>query len=307
MRIEQLQQLMKIVETGSMNEAAGQMYMARSSLSTSMKSLEKELGGQIFNRDTRGVRLTPFGADVYHQAKNICERIIFLQNAHDGKGPARLSVSSHYCTIANEAFAEMYRRHQDENFSGSIEECPLGEVIGHVGAGLSEIGIITVFSDSRDITMRKLEENGLEFHKLMDRQMCAIIGPENPLYGQGRTEVTMKELEDYPYIENYASPSEYSWECAIGGRSRAEGHLSDLGCALHVIETTRAFMTDTCDRDAYRTFYAAERLEFIPLADLLPACCLGWIRRTDRVLSAVAEEFLRMLEEKTENLQEFGK
>ena len=43
MKIEQLEQLIKIVECGSMNTAAEEMYLARSSLSTSMKRLE-ELG-----------------------------------------------------------------------------------------------------------------------------------------------------------------------------------------------------------------------------------------------------------------------
>ena len=40
MKIEQLQQLLAVVEEGSMNEAAQKLYVARSSLSTSMKNLE---------------------------------------------------------------------------------------------------------------------------------------------------------------------------------------------------------------------------------------------------------------------------
>lgn len=48
MKIEQLQQLLAVVEEGSMNEAAQKLYVARSSLSTSMKNLEAELGALIF-------------------------------------------------------------------------------------------------------------------------------------------------------------------------------------------------------------------------------------------------------------------
>ena len=48
MKIEQLQQLLAVVEEGSMNEAAQKLYVARSSLSTSMKNLETELGAPIF-------------------------------------------------------------------------------------------------------------------------------------------------------------------------------------------------------------------------------------------------------------------
>ena len=74
MKIEQLEQLIKIVESGSMNIAAKEMYIARSSLSTSMKHLENELGGQIFSRHSNGVSLTPFGATVYSHANEICSR-----------------------------------------------------------------------------------------------------------------------------------------------------------------------------------------------------------------------------------------
>ena len=65
MKIEQLQQLLAVVEEGSMNEAAQKLYVARSSLSTSMKNLEAELGALIFERTTRGVMLTAFGRDVH--------------------------------------------------------------------------------------------------------------------------------------------------------------------------------------------------------------------------------------------------
>ena len=66
MKMEHLQQLLTIVEEGSMNRAAQKLYLARSSLSSSMKNLEDELGAPIFERGSRGVRLTKFGADVYY-------------------------------------------------------------------------------------------------------------------------------------------------------------------------------------------------------------------------------------------------
>ena len=43
MRIEQLQQLIKVTELGSLNEAAKELYISRSSLSSSIKQLEEEL------------------------------------------------------------------------------------------------------------------------------------------------------------------------------------------------------------------------------------------------------------------------
>lgn len=47
MKIEQLQQLIRIVEKGSINEAAKGLYVARSSLSAAIKILRRNWGSQF--------------------------------------------------------------------------------------------------------------------------------------------------------------------------------------------------------------------------------------------------------------------
>ena len=50
MTIQQCIYALEIAKTGSFNEAAKQLFVAQSSLSVSIKSLEQELNIQIFNR-----------------------------------------------------------------------------------------------------------------------------------------------------------------------------------------------------------------------------------------------------------------
>lgn len=300
MKIEQLQQLLKIVEEGSINEAAKELYIARSSLSTSMKNLERELGAQIFSRNSKGVCLTDFGADVYSQAKDICTKIDFIQSVPYEEDRMNLSISSMYCSLANDAFVELYQRHFRDNFTGSIEECTLNEVIRQVNSGLSEIGMVTLFSDSESVALKKIADNHLEFHKLIDRKLHSIIGPKNPLYAEERSSVGLDELKDFPYIVNYASPSDYSWERTLDGRKRkrAEIHVSDLGCALRLINATEAIMIDTYDKDTYAQFYAPNGCKFIPLADSPLACKLGWVKSENKTISKAAEEFIAIINDK---------
>ena len=300
MKIEQLQQLLKIVEEGSINEAAKELYIARSSLSTSMKNLERELGAQIFSRNSKGVCLTDFGADVYSQAKDICTKIDFIQSVPYEEDRMNLSISSMYCSLANDAFVELYQRHFRDTFTGSIEECTLNEVIRQVNSGLSEIGMVTLFSDSESVALKKIADNHLEFHKLIDRKLHAIIGPKNPLYAEERSSVGLDELKDFPYIVNYASPSDYSWERTLDGRKRkrAEIHVSDLGCALRLINATEAIMIDTYDKDTYAQFYAPNGCKFIPLADSPLACKLGWVKSENKTISKAAEEFIAIINDK---------
>ena len=166
MKIEQLEQLIRIVESGSMNIAAKEMYVARSSLSTSMKHLEAELGGQIFSRHSNGVSLTPFGSTVYHHAREICSRVQFLQGVSSVSQNGQLHISSMYCSMANDAFASFLRLHMMEPLDASIEEVSAHNVIQLVREGISEIGILTLFSDTESVTLRKLESENLEYHEI---------------------------------------------------------------------------------------------------------------------------------------------
>ena len=49
MRIQQLHYIIKIVETGSMNEAAKQLFITQPSLSNAVRDLEREMGIDILS------------------------------------------------------------------------------------------------------------------------------------------------------------------------------------------------------------------------------------------------------------------
>ncbi|HGN4141528.1 TPA: LysR family transcriptional regulator, partial [Streptococcus pyogenes] len=63
MRIQQLHYIIKIVECGSMNEAAKQLFITQPSLSNAVKDLEMEMGITIFNRNPKGITLTKDGVE----------------------------------------------------------------------------------------------------------------------------------------------------------------------------------------------------------------------------------------------------
>ena len=48
MTLQQLQQIITIADSGSMNEAAKKMFISQPSLSAAVKELEKEIGSKIF-------------------------------------------------------------------------------------------------------------------------------------------------------------------------------------------------------------------------------------------------------------------
>lgn len=106
MKLEQLEQFIKVIDFGSISKAAMKMHMAQSTLSTSLKKFEEELGCQLIERDSKGVSLTPKGVEVYNQGKNICEQIEDMKKTaiSDTQGEEILSVSNNYTIIGKDIF-----------------------------------------------------------------------------------------------------------------------------------------------------------------------------------------------------------
>ena len=298
MKIEQLEQLIRIVECGSMNLAAEKMYIARSSLSTSMKHLEDELGEKIFLRHSNGVSLTSFGASVYSHAREICSRIDFLQSVSTEKNRQLLHVSSMYCSMASDAFAEFVLRNREEQLEASIEEASAHDVIRLVSKGLSEIGVLTLFPDTEDLALRKLNNEGLEYHELVQRRLGVLVGASNPLFSDGKDLVELHELVSFPFVENSATPTDHAWAHRIIPEENRKGRyvVSDLGLALRLVSETDAVMIDVQNDTIYRRFYAGNDYRFLPIADY-PKCSTGWIRHKAFPLSGPAQKYVDILTE----------
>ena len=74
MRIQQLHYITKIVETGSMNEAAKQLFITQPSLSNAVKDLENEMGIEIFIRNPKGITLTRDGMEFLSYARQVVSK-----------------------------------------------------------------------------------------------------------------------------------------------------------------------------------------------------------------------------------------
>lgn len=69
MTLTQLNYVITIAQTRSMNKAAEKLYVSQPSLTFAVKDLEEELGITLFYRSGRGVTLTNDGAEFLAYAK----------------------------------------------------------------------------------------------------------------------------------------------------------------------------------------------------------------------------------------------
>lgn len=71
MEFRELNYLITIAEERSISKAAEKLFMAQSSLSQSLQSMEAELGGKLFIRTSTGVRLTQAGEVMLERARKM--------------------------------------------------------------------------------------------------------------------------------------------------------------------------------------------------------------------------------------------
>jgi len=98
MKLDQLQNLVAIVEHGSLRAAARRLELPQPALTRSIRSLEKELGGALFLRETTGMVLTAMGRRFHVRASAIINearraRDEIAQHSGDDSGSVVVALS----------------------------------------------------------------------------------------------------------------------------------------------------------------------------------------------------------------------
>ncbi|ABI75424.1 transcriptional regulator, LysR family [Hyphomonas neptunium ATCC 15444] len=71
MELRQLEHVLAVVETGSLTSAAARVGLTQQALSKSLSRLESDIGGKLFERETRGMALTRLGETVVEHARDV--------------------------------------------------------------------------------------------------------------------------------------------------------------------------------------------------------------------------------------------
>ncbi|MBP3950856.1 LysR family transcriptional regulator [Bacillus suaedae] len=200
MTIQQLKYVIEIVLCGSINEAARRLYLSQPSLSKAVKELEKEIGITIFTRTTRGITLSPDGAEFLGYARQIVEQTELLERRYFNTTPSQqlLSVSTQHYAFAVNAYVEMIKKYGADEYQFTLRETRTYEIIEDVKNLRSEIGILYMSSFNEKIMKQMLKEEGLEFHLLFEANPHIFVSSESPL--AKKTSVSLEDLEQFPRL-----------------------------------------------------------------------------------------------------------
>lgn len=104
MNLKQLEAFVQVAEGGSFSKAAKQLFLTQPTISAHISSLEKELNARLFVRNTKEVKLSDDGKELYRYAR----QMIDLQNKIEERFETGKSESKHLITIAASTIPAQY-------------------------------------------------------------------------------------------------------------------------------------------------------------------------------------------------------
>jgi DNA-binding transcriptional LysR family regulator len=187
MELRQLEYLVAVVDDGGFTRAAQRLHVAQPGVSAQIRRLEAELGQELLDRSSRGVRPTAAGEAVLPYARAALEAVAGVRLAIDeisGLLRGRVSVAtvtSYGQLPVPQLLAEFHRRHP-------AVEITLGEdTSDRLLAGVRDGRIDLAVAASADPLPA-----GVDALTLIDSELAAAVAPGDPL--AARPSVTVATL-----------------------------------------------------------------------------------------------------------------
>ena len=200
MTLTQLKYIIEVANAGSINKAAGNLFITQPSLSSAIAELETEIGVKLFSRNNRGIFLTPEGSEFVGYARQVVEQFDLIEAKYisSPKLKKKFSVSMQHYTFAVSAFVNLVKQFGMDEYEFAVHETKTYDVINDVKTFKSEIGILYINDFNKNILTKLFKESNLVFKPLMECRIYVYLYKKHPLAGKGK--IKMEELMDYPCL-----------------------------------------------------------------------------------------------------------
>ena len=200
MTLQQLTYLVTVAECGNITDAAERLFLSQPSLSAAIHNLEKEMGVTAFVRSNKGVTVTQEGEELLSFARMLLEQADIMQE-HFGVGKKRVPkfcVSCQHYSFAVNAFVEVVKEYDADQYGFILRETQTGEIIDDVASGKSELGLLYLSESNETVLSKLLRKSELVFEELFTAAPHVFINKDHPL--ADRKCITLDELKPYPYL-----------------------------------------------------------------------------------------------------------
>jgi DNA-binding transcriptional LysR family regulator len=216
--LRQLRYFVAVAEESSYTRAADRLMISQQSLSQQITLLERMLGVKLFDRDTRGTRLTAVGTLFLPEARAVLDRAekameVVARAVRGEIGSLRLAFLA---TTTNYLLPPVVRavRQRLPGLKLMTEETTIAPLVEGVRKGHYDVAFT-----------RPPLVDGLETRTLVSEPVCAVLPEDHPL--AGRTELALGELARERWVLTPRSSWE-PWHQAFDSSFRTAGFSPDV-------------------------------------------------------------------------------
>lgn len=244
MNILYLKYAVEVAKKGSINKAAEELYVAQPNLSRAIKELEKELGITIFDRNSKGMTLTPDGEQLIQYGKKILKQIDEVQNMFkEGQNKKSVfSISVPRATYISHAFAEFSKYlTQEEQCDIFYKETNALRAINNILRADYKLGIIRYASQYDSYFKEMLESKNLVYELVAEFNFVLVMSKDSEL--ATKEEIHFDDLKDFIEIA-HADPFVPSLPLA---EVKKEELPDNIDRRIFVFERASQFDTLSCN------------------------------------------------------------
>lgn len=204
MRLEQLEYLIALSQSDSINMASEKLHISHQCLNKSLKSLENELGTRLFDRTSKGIALTTTGKKAVETAQDMLELMQvfkdFITDQEQYRRQEKLKGSLSIITSPLTASTIMVPvvkqlKKQSPQLSLSIHEISPQQVLEAVRTGQYDLGITNMHDLPPAHTSCR---QGLHFEVLYRDQTVLLASKYSPL--ARKQSISIREIIKQPLL-----------------------------------------------------------------------------------------------------------
>ena len=188
----------EVEKTGSISQAAENLFMAQPNLSKAIKELEDTLGITIFKRTSKGVVPTDEGSEFFNYARNIIRQIENMESIYVAKKGRRerqaLKISVPRGSYISAAFSDFVSKLDiEKSIDVKIRETNSVDTIKNVADNNYNFGIVRYKMSFEKYFLDYIAEKGLKYDSIWEFESLLLMNKEHPL--ADKQEIDYSELE----------------------------------------------------------------------------------------------------------------
>ena len=204
MNIQHLRYAIEVAKTGSITQAAENLFMGQPNLSKAIRELENSLNIRLFRRTSRGVVPTGEGEEFLNYARSIVSQVDKVESLYrtDRTSQVRFTLYAMPSLYISEIFsrfsAHVAERMPNAHLHLALHEASRSDIIDAVADCSCDMGLLRCRADE-EITLQNIfTRKSLDCTPLSLYYNSVLMNPQHPL--ASAKEITQEMLSAYPRL-----------------------------------------------------------------------------------------------------------